>query len=184
MNIENQKQTKNFVDEQFLNELIEIYEDIKNGDLKDENYNDVIFAGHLIRKFKEKNIKIEDITKDVIYEFQHNGNHPLWHILTCVNSVYDFYDPKLSKKYIITCYIDNDEIIYCKAKIIGDIEKLDLSRNILEKGDVEKIIDLENDEFVASEDLNEYQGRNKILKAMSIIRKEFPGGTQFVAINI
>ena len=74
--------------------------------------------------------------------------------------------------------------MYCKAKIIGNIDELDLSRKDLEIGDVEKIVDLDNDEFIESEDLTDYHGRNKILKAMSVIRKEFPVGTQFVMLNL
>jgi hypothetical protein len=33
-------------------------------------------------------------------------------------------------------------------------------------------------------DLDENHGRNKVLKAMRIIRKEFPGGTRFVSVNL
>lgn len=189
MNIENQERDKQFVDkkfidEQFINKLMEICEELKNGELQNENYNSVIFAGHFIKKFKEKDIKVEDITIDLIDELQNRRVYPLWHILACVLNVYEFYDPELSDKYIVVCYIDCDEIVYCKTKIIGGIDELDLSRKDLEICDVEKVIDLDNDEFIASEDLTEYHGRNNVLKAMSVIRKEFPGGTQFMEINL
>lgn len=170
--------------EKLTDELIEIYEELKDGELQNENYNSVIFAGHFIKKFKEKNIKIEDITADLIDELKDKRNYPLWHILSCVNSVYEFYDPELSDKYIVVCYVDYDEIAYCKAKIIGDIDELDLGRKNLEPDDIGEIVDLDTDDFIASEDLTEYQGRNKVLKAMNTIRKEFPGGTQFVMVNL
>jgi hypothetical protein len=74
--------------------------------------------------------------------------------------------------------------MYCKAEIIGNIDELDLCRKDLEICDIENIIDLDNDDFIDSEDLSEYNGRNKVFKAMNIIRKEFPGGTRFVSVNI
>lgn len=181
---EKRKRDGKFVDEQFINDLTEIYEELKDEELQNENYNSVIFAGHFIKKFKDKNINIEDITIDLIEELQNRRAYPLWHILSCIKSVYEFYEPELSDKYIVVCYIYHEEIMYCKAKIIGNIDELDLSRKDLGIDDVEKIIDLDNDEFIASEDLAEYNGKNKILKAMSIIRKEFPEGTQFVMINL
>jgi hypothetical protein len=170
--------------EKFTRELMEICEELRNGELQNERYNSVTFAGHFIKKFKEKNIKIEDITIDLIDKLKSDRNYPLWHILECVLSVHEFYVPELSDKYIVVCYIDNEEIMYCKAKIIGDIDELDLGRKDLEIGDIEKIIDLDNDEFIANEDLDEYHGRNRVLKALRIIRKEFPGGTRFIYVNL
>jgi hypothetical protein len=189
MNMENQEKDKQFakgkfVDEQFINELIEIYEDLKNEDLKNEQYNSVIFAGHFIKKFKEKNIKMENITTELIDELQNRRTYPLWHILACALTIHEFYDHELSDKYVVVCYIDWEEITYSRAKIIGNIDELDLSRKDLEIYDVETIVDLDNDEFIANEDLSEYHGKNRILKAMSVIKKEFPGGTRFVAINL
>ena len=167
-----------------ISKLKEIYEELQNGELQNERYNSVIFAGHFIKKFKEKNINVEDITIDLIDKLKNNRNYPLWHILECVLSVYEFYVPELSDKYIVVCYIGHEEIMYCKAKIVGNIDELDLSRKDLEISDVENIIDLDKDEFIANEDLDEYHGRNKVLKAMRIIRKEFPGGTRFVPLNL
>jgi uncharacterized protein (UPF0297 family) len=170
--------------EKITSELIEICEELRKGELQNERYNSVTFAGHFIKKFKEKNIKIEDITIDLIDKLKDKRNYPLWQILECILSVHEFYIPELSDKYIVVCYIDNAEIIYCKAKIIGDIDELDFGRKDLEIGDIEKIIDLDNDEFIANEDLDEYHGKNKVLKALRIIRKEFPGGTRFVSVNL
>lgn len=184
MNTEDDKRDKKFIEEQFTNELMKIYEELKNGELENELYNSVIFAGHFIKKFKEKDIKIEDITYDLICKLENEGNYPLWHILLYVNNIYEFYDPELSSKYIVVCYVGNGEIAYCKAKIIGDIDDIDFSRKDFEPGDIENVIDLDNDEFISREDLSEYHGRNKILKAMNIIRKEFPEGTQFVVVNL
>ena len=169
-----------FIDEQLIKDLTKIYENLKEEELKNENYNSVIFAGHFINKFKDNNIDIEDITIDLIGELKDRRLYPLWHILECVKAVYEFYEPELSDKYIVVCYIDREEIMYSKAKIIGNIDDLDLSRNDLELCDVEKVIDLDNDDFIASEDLSEYHGRNRVLKAMATIRKEFPIGTQFI----
>lgn len=189
MNIENQDTDKQFleekfVDEQLIKDLTEIYEDLKDEELKNENYNSVIFAGYFIQKFKDNNIDIEDITIGLIDELKNRRSYPLWHILECVNTVYEFYEPEMSDKYIVVCYIDNEEIMYCKAKIIGNIDDLDLSRSDLELCDVEKVIDLDSDEYIAGEDLSEYHGRNRILKAMATIRNEFPIGTQFITTNL
>lgn len=175
---------KRFADERFIKELMEICDKLKNEELQNEQYNSVIFAGHFIKKLQEKNIKIEDITTGLIDELQNMSAYPLWHILACARNIYEFYDPKLSDKYVVVCYIDSDEIVYSKAEIIGNIDDLDLSRKDLEICDIETTIDFDHDEFIASEDLTEYHGKNKVLKAMSVIKKEFPGGTQFVFINL
>ena len=184
MNVENQEKDRQLAEEQFVREMMRIYDELRNGDLQNEIYNGVIFAGNFINKFKEKNVNIEDITIDLIDKLKDNRNYPLWHILACVRSIHEFYEPGLSDKYVVVCYVDNEEIMYCKAEIIGNIDELDLCRKDLEICDIEKIVDLDNDVFIDIEDLSEYHGINKVLKAMNIIRKEFPGGTRFVSINI
>ena len=161
-------------------------------DLKD---NAVIVAGNLIKILSERNIKLRRLTRGIIVILDDQNTYylkdvakelnrkdrVLSRILDYIDDIYEFYDPELSKEYVVECLLDYDEIKYLKAKIIGHVPKSFFKNKNLDVDDLEGIINSE--EFIASVDLNTYRG-NKVNRAMQDIKKEFPDGTKFILAGL